>query len=64
MAAHLRFPSARRSQYRWFESITGISTLRSNIIDGLGVSGLAANGMSASLSANRLSWRRQSTAQE
>ena len=39
------FQAARPSQYSWFESITEIGTLASTIIDGLGMFGLAANGM-------------------
>jgi hypothetical protein len=49
MAAHSTFPSTRPSQYSWFESITEISILGSTIIDGLGVFGLAANGMCPTL---------------
>jgi hypothetical protein len=39
------FQAARPSQYSWFESIPEIGKLASTIIDGLGVFGLAANGM-------------------
>jgi hypothetical protein len=49
MAANSTFPSTRPSQYGWFESITEISILGSTIIDGLGVFGLAANGMCPAL---------------
>ncbi|MGA2729204.1 MAG: hypothetical protein ABSE96_15465 [Terracidiphilus sp.] len=51
MAAHSTFPSTRPSQYSWFESITEISILGSTVIDGLGVFGLAANGMCPTLPA-------------
>ena len=43
------FQTTRRSQYSWFESITEIGTLASTMIDGLGVFGLAANGMCPTL---------------
>jgi len=39
------FQAARPSRYSWFESIPEIGKLASTIIDGLGVFGLAANGM-------------------
>jgi hypothetical protein len=43
------FHATRPSQYSWFESITEISTLGSTIIEGLGLFGLAANGMCPTL---------------
>ena len=43
------FQTTRRSQYSWFESITEIGTLALTIVDGLGVFGLAANGMCPTL---------------
>jgi hypothetical protein len=54
MAAHSTFPSTRPTQYSWFESITEISILGSTILDGLGVFGLAANGMCPTLLAETL----------
>jgi hypothetical protein len=41
--------AARSSQYSWFESIPEIGTFASNIIEGLGAFGLAANGMCPTL---------------
>jgi hypothetical protein len=49
MAIQPTFHASRPSPYSWFESITEISTLGSAIIDGLGVFGLAANGMCPTL---------------
>ena len=43
------FQAARPSRYSWFESIPEIGKLASTIIDGLGVFGLAANGMCPTL---------------
>lgn len=39
------FQAARPSQFSWSESIPEIGALASTIIDGLGVFGLAANGI-------------------
>jgi hypothetical protein len=50
MAAHSTFPSTRQSQDSWFASIVQIGTLGSTILEGLGVFGLAANGMCPTLS--------------
>jgi hypothetical protein len=49
MAIQPTFQASRPSQYSWLESITEMSTLGSTIIDGLGVFGLAANGMCPTL---------------
>lgn len=43
------FQAARPSHYSWFESIPEIGALATSIIDGLGVFGLAANGMCPTL---------------
>ena len=43
------FQAVRPSHHSWFESITEIGTLASTMIDGLGVFGLAANGMCPTL---------------
>ena len=49
MAIQPTFHAAHLSPYRWFESISEIDTLGSAIIEGLGVFGLAANGMCPTL---------------
>jgi hypothetical protein len=60
MALQPTFQAARPSQYSWFESITEITTLGTTIIDGLGVFGLAANGMYPTLPAETAPFQRES----
>ena len=54
------FQAVRPSHHRWFESITEIGTLASTMIDGLGVFGLAANGMCPMLLAGTTPLQRES----
>ncbi len=54
------FQTARPLQSSWFESILEIGTLASTIIDGLGVFGLAANGMCPTLLAGTTLLQRES----
>jgi hypothetical protein len=49
MAIQPTFHATRPSLYSWFESITEISILGSTIIEGLGLFGLAVNGMCPAL---------------
>ena len=51
MALHSTHQSTCQSKYGWPASITQIGALGSTIIDGLGMFGLASNGMCPSLSA-------------
>ncbi len=60
MALQPTFRATRPSQYSWFESITEITTLGSAIIAGLGVFGLAANGMCPTLLAETTPLQRES----
>jgi hypothetical protein len=55
MAAHSTIQATRQSKYSWLASITGIGTLSTTILEGLGVFGLAANGMCPSLSVQAVS---------
>ena len=52
--------AARPSQYSWFESIPKIGTFASNIVEGLGAFGLAANGMCPTLLEGTASLQRES----
>jgi hypothetical protein len=62
MAAHLTFSATRNSQYRWLASITEIGNLGSSILEGLGIFGLAANGMCSTRSVQASSSPGQITA--
>lgn len=59
MALQPTFQAARPSRWSWFESITEIGTLAATIIDGLGVFGLAANGMCPTLIAGTTPLQRE-----
>ena len=52
--------AARSSQYSWFESIPEIGTFASNVIEGLGAFGRAANGMCPTLLEGIASLQRES----
>ena len=61
MAAHSTVQSTRPSNDSWLRSITQIGTLSTTILEGLGVFGLAANGMCPSLSVQAVSSLAQTT---
>jgi hypothetical protein len=52
--------AVRPTEYSWFESIPEIGTFASNIIEGLGAFGLAANGMCPTLLEGTASLQRES----
>ena len=52
--------TSRPAQYSWFESIPDIGTFASNIIEGLGAFGLAANGMCPTVLEGAASQQRES----
>ena len=52
--------TSRPSQHSWFEAISEIGTFASNIIEGLGAFGLAANGMCPTLLEGTASLQRES----
>ena len=49
MAAHITFQPIPQPRHSWLASIDQLGNLGSTIIDGLGVFGLAANGMCPTL---------------
>jgi hypothetical protein len=60
MAAHITFQPIPQPRHSWLASIDQLGNLGSTIIDGLGVFGLAANGMCPTLLAGTTPLQRES----